>query len=273
MVYGACKSSFWAPLPIPFGYVSTPPDLPLSYVPVPPPILFLPPQIIPHHGNFNCIFLVLRLQNYLHYCAYKTLIKSYRPTCKINTSPLAKALKNCPGFATLNISGHISLFEALVFLGGQLGLGLLILMELNWYSVLLGASSMGLVVTYPLMKRFTYYPQFVLGLTFNWGWVSDNVKLLIYSFCNTNWLKWHLTGCNICSTKMLYQLFRIRLERKQIYGFFPFNFRSLLGWSAVQGYCNWSACLPLYIAGISWTMIYDTIYAHQVVQNASIMYY
>ena len=37
------------------------------------------------------------------------------------------------------------------------------------YSVLLGAASMGLVVTYPVMKRFTYYPQFVLGLAFNWG--------------------------------------------------------------------------------------------------------
>jgi 4-hydroxybenzoate polyprenyltransferase len=64
---------------------------------------------------------------------------------------------------------QISLFDALVFLGSQLGLGLLILLELNWYSVLLGASSMGLVVSYPLMKRFTYYPQLVLGLAFNWG--------------------------------------------------------------------------------------------------------
>ena len=80
------------------------------------------------------------------------------------------------------------MFDALVFLGGQLGLGLLILLQLNWlvvafkiypvyaliyliyrYSVLLGAASMGLVVTYPVMKRFTYYPQFVLGLAFNWG--------------------------------------------------------------------------------------------------------
>ena len=40
---------------------------------------------------------------------------------------------------------------------------------INRYSVLLGAASMGLVVTYPVMKRFTYYPQFVLGLAFNWG--------------------------------------------------------------------------------------------------------
>jgi 4-hydroxybenzoate polyprenyltransferase len=60
-------------------------------------------------------------------------------------------------------------FDALVFLAGQLGLGLLVLLQLNWYSVVLGASSMGLVVLYPLMKRFTYWPQLVLGLTFNWG--------------------------------------------------------------------------------------------------------
>ena len=69
-------------------------------------------------------------------------------------------------------SGQVAMFDALVYLGGQLGLGLLILLQLNWYSVLLGAASMGLVVTYPLMKRFTYYPQFVLGLAFNWGSVK-----------------------------------------------------------------------------------------------------
>ena len=66
-------------------------------------------------------------------------------------------------------SGKVGMFDALVYLGGQLGLGLAILLQFNWYSVLLGAASMGLVVTYPLMKRFTYYPQFVLGLAFNWG--------------------------------------------------------------------------------------------------------
>jgi len=104
-------------------------------------------------------------------------------------------------------SGKVTMFDALVFLGAQLGVGLLVLLQLNWYSVLLGAASMGLVVTYPVMKRFTYYPQFVLGLAFNWG--------------------------------------------------------ALLGWSAITGSCNWSVVLPLYVAGISWTMIYDTIYAHQ----------
>lgn len=43
-----------------------------------------------------------------------------------------------------------------------------------------------------------------------------------------------------------------------------FNWGSLLGWSAIKGSCDWSVCLPLYFSGIMWTLIYDTIYAHQV---------
>ena len=31
----------------------------------------------------------------------------------------------------------------------------------------------------------------------------------------------------------------------------------------MRGSCDWAVVLPLYCAGISWTMIYDTIYAHQ----------
>uniref|UniRef100_A0A4W3HL31 4-hydroxybenzoate polyprenyltransferase, mitochondrial n=1 Tax=Callorhinchus milii TaxID=7868 RepID=A0A4W3HL31_CALMI len=102
---------------------------------------------------------------------------------------------------------EISRFQALVFLGGQLSLALGVLLCLNYYSIVLGAASLALVVTYPLMKRITYWPQLVLGFTFNWG--------------------------------------------------------ALLGWSAVKGSCDLSICLPLYISGIMWTMIYDTIYAHQ----------
>ena len=68
------------------------------------------------------------------------------------------------------------MFDALTFLCGQCGLGLLILLELNWNSVLLGASSMALVTLYPLMKRLTHYPQLVLGLVFNWGLVIFSYK-------------------------------------------------------------------------------------------------
>ena len=42
-----------------------------------------------------------------------------------------------------------------------------------------------------------------------------------------------------------------------------FNWGALLGWSATQGAISYTACLPIYVAGVCWTVIYDTIYAHQ----------
>ncbi|KAI9353770.1 UbiA prenyltransferase family-domain-containing protein [Obelidium mucronatum] len=66
-------------------------------------------------------------------------------------------------------SGQLNYLQAWSFLGLQLSIGLAILTQLNWFSILLGASSLSLVVIYPLMKRITYWPQAVLGLAFNWG--------------------------------------------------------------------------------------------------------
>ena len=43
-----------------------------------------------------------------------------------------------------------------------------------------------------------------------------------------------------------------------------FNWGALLGWSAVTGAVNWGVALPLYAGGFCWTLVYDTIYAHQV---------
>ncbi|WVN85824.1 4-hydroxybenzoate polyprenyl transferase [Cryptococcus depauperatus CBS 7841] len=66
-------------------------------------------------------------------------------------------------------AGDVTQFQALTFLGGQLTAGLAVLTQLNWYSIALGASSLGLVVIYPFMKRITYFPHIVLGFAFNWG--------------------------------------------------------------------------------------------------------
>jgi 4-hydroxybenzoate polyprenyltransferase len=41
------------------------------------------------------------------------------------------------------VSGALTQGDALVFLAGQLGLGLAVLLQLNWYSIVLGASSLG----------------------------------------------------------------------------------------------------------------------------------
>ena len=75
------------------------------------------------------------------------------------------------------------------------------------YCFLWGASSLPLVVVYPLMKRYTNWPQLVLGLTFNWG--------------------------------------------------------AWMGWAATYGFMNYSVIVPLYLSGVSWTLVYDTIYANQ----------
>jgi 4-hydroxybenzoate polyprenyltransferase len=66
-------------------------------------------------------------------------------------------------------SGQVSVPRAIAFLGAQLLVGLLILLSFNGFTILLGVLSLALVFTYPLMKRVTYWPQAVLGLTFNWG--------------------------------------------------------------------------------------------------------
>ena len=49
----------------------------------------------------------------------------------------------------------------------------------------------------------------------------------------------------------------------QAYLGLTFNWGALLGYAAVQGECNWPVVLPLYAGGVCWTLVYDTIYAHQ----------
>jgi len=66
-------------------------------------------------------------------------------------------------------SGQITVRNAILFLILQLAVGLCVLLTLNSFAWAVGAASMILVFTYPLMKRITFWPQFFLGLTFNWG--------------------------------------------------------------------------------------------------------
>lgn len=66
-------------------------------------------------------------------------------------------------------SGAVTARQASLFLGVQLLVGLIILLQLNLPAIVLGAASLLLVLTYPFMKRVTYWPQAWLGLTFNWG--------------------------------------------------------------------------------------------------------
>lgn len=66
-------------------------------------------------------------------------------------------------------SGQVTVRGAVVFLAVLLTAGLAILLTLKPFAIAVGAASLVLVFTYPLSKRVTYWPQFVLGLAFNWG--------------------------------------------------------------------------------------------------------
>lgn len=66
-------------------------------------------------------------------------------------------------------SGVMSVPQALIFLIFLLLCGLIILLQMNGLTIILGIVSLLLVGFYPLMKRITWWPQAFLGLTFNLG--------------------------------------------------------------------------------------------------------
>lgn len=66
-------------------------------------------------------------------------------------------------------SGRVSLKQASAFLVTQTAVGIGVLSYLPPACWNLGLASLPLVFTYPLFKRFTYYPQVVLSACFNWG--------------------------------------------------------------------------------------------------------
>jgi len=66
-------------------------------------------------------------------------------------------------------SGQVTPFQAMVFMALQLVVGAVILFTFNGFAILVGLAVLALIATYPLMKRVTYWPQFFLGLNFNWG--------------------------------------------------------------------------------------------------------
>ena len=66
-------------------------------------------------------------------------------------------------------SGEISVPQALAFLGILLFIGFFILISLSGTAILLGLLTIPMIAVYPLVKRFSYWPQAMLGLTFNFG--------------------------------------------------------------------------------------------------------
>ncbi|GEP56802.1 4-hydroxybenzoate octaprenyltransferase [Reyranella soli] len=103
-------------------------------------------------------------------------------------------------------AGEVTLRNALIWMVLQSLVGVAILFKLNKFAGGVALLSLVLVAVYPTMKRFTYWPQVVLGLAFNWG--------------------------------------------------------ALVGYAAVTGTLSWAAA-ALYVGGVAWTLVYDTVYAMQ----------
>ena len=78
-------------------------------------------------------------------------------------------------------SGQITVKLSIVYVLVLCFSALLILLNFNTITIMLALVSMPLAFTYPLMKRFTYWPQLFLGITFNYGlllgWTSINENL------------------------------------------------------------------------------------------------
>jgi 4-hydroxybenzoate polyprenyltransferase len=92
--------------------------------------------------------------------------------------------KNRP-IASGKVSVKLSIFYSIILCF----LAFLVLLNFNLFTIILALGSMPLAFTYPLMKRFTYWPQLFLGITFNYGlilgWTSvkgqiDITPILFY---------------------------------------------------------------------------------------------
>lgn len=66
-------------------------------------------------------------------------------------------------------SGQITPAAALIYVVVMALIGLAVLLTFNTATIVLAIASLAIVALYPFAKRFTSYPQLVLGLAFNWG--------------------------------------------------------------------------------------------------------
>ena len=112
--------------------------------------------------------------------------------------------------------GAVTPFNALAFTGFQLLAGLGVLLQFPPSCLYYGIPSLLLDATYPLAKRVTHYPQFVLGLTFSWGAILG----------------------------------------------FP-----ALGVDLLTDAAALKAVSALYASCVSWTVLYDMIYAHMDIKD------
>ena len=150
----------------------------------------------------------------------------------------------------------------------QMLIGLAVLVQFNWFTILLGAASLVLVFTYPLMKRITWWPQAFLGLTFNWGalvgWSAvtgrlDTPALLLYAAG----IVWTLGYDTIYAHQDKEDDARIGVKSTAlrlgdaskiwIYGFYTLTYGGLLAAGLTAGLGGWfPMLLPAAVLQLAW---------------------
>ena len=66
-------------------------------------------------------------------------------------------------------SGRVDPHEALLLFAGLCGLAFILVLFTDWPTVLLSFGGAALAAVYPFMKRYTFFPQVVLGAAFSWA--------------------------------------------------------------------------------------------------------
>ncbi len=103
--------------------------------------------------------------------------------CDKNFDKLVERTKNRP-----IASGKISIRLAIIYAAVLCIIAFLVLINFNKFTILMALISMPFAFTYPLMKRFTHWPQLFLGITFNYGlvlaWISikNDISLIPIMF-------------------------------------------------------------------------------------------
>lgn len=69
------------------------------------------------------------------------------------------------------VSGLMTTKQALGLFAGLVLIALLIVLTLSWYTIALAVVALVLAASYPFMKRYTHFPQVVLGAAFSWGMI------------------------------------------------------------------------------------------------------
>ena len=95
-----------------------------------------------------------------------------------NFDKLVERTKNRP-IASGKVSIKLASFYSFILCG----IAFLVLINFNFFTIWMALLSMPLAFSYPLMKRFTYWPQLFLGITFNYGlvlaWISVTNEISI----------------------------------------------------------------------------------------------